>query len=283
MRVCVCVSGFVSTFVTLGCSSGSSSCSDSSLPESPRIWLFVLQQPACGIGYVYTVEWSVCVWERERETYRGEREEMEGKGGATDWKQKRLSSLLSLFSFSHFEVLSSAAEILHKSHTHSCPTCVWPAWKRYSWFDNLFLLLLLLIITTAVKILRYLNSKKGLFFVLLCLFFGFSHFPPSARTFFCLECNYPAVAHVVMRSYCVFFVYFFFNIPPWERSRNQFHLYINWLNTMMYLKPPVIEEQSAHLSVRAAAAGSTRFHHVWPRSGLQNGLKNVNAQTACWL
>lgn len=41
------VCGFVSTFVTLGWSR--SSCSYSSLPESPRIGLFVLQQCACGM------------------------------------------------------------------------------------------------------------------------------------------------------------------------------------------------------------------------------------------
>lgn len=82
-------------FVTLGCSR--SSCSDSSLPGSPRIRLFVLQQSACGIGYT----------PREGE----EKERKKGREGrrATDWKQKRLSSFF--FVLFHFHTLSCAAEI----------------------------------------------------------------------------------------------------------------------------------------------------------------------------
>lgn len=76
---------FVSAFATLGCSSGS--CSESSLPGSPRIRLFVLQQAACGIGYIYTIRDGERVSER-----RTGWEEMEGRGQqiGNKTKQKKL-------------------------------------------------------------------------------------------------------------------------------------------------------------------------------------------------
>lgn len=110
------VSGLFLRFVTLGCSRSSSS--DSRVPGSPRIRLLVLQQSACGIGYIYTIrdrECRVCAcvseWEGERERER-QAEKKEWGGGTTDWKQKRLSPSFFFFIFRLWNV-----ELCSRSHT----------------------------------------------------------------------------------------------------------------------------------------------------------------------
>lgn len=85
---------FVSTFVTLGVLQ-KQQLFRQQLARSPRIRLFVLQQPACGTGYISTVRVWVCGRDRRQ-------------GG---WQQIGKKRSFHIIFFSDFELLCSAAEI----------------------------------------------------------------------------------------------------------------------------------------------------------------------------
>lgn len=85
------------------------------LPGSPRIRLFVLQQAACGIGYIYTIRergerkregGSVCVCVCKRDK--------RGEGAKERQKKEGLLYIFFFFSFSEFEMLPQDSS---KSHT----------------------------------------------------------------------------------------------------------------------------------------------------------------------
>lgn len=146
--------------------------------------------------------------ERRRQTGRG-------KGGQT-------KEALLFFFFFIFYTLKCWSVQQKSSKLHICPTCIWPASKcilnlapEHFNKTKSRCCKLLFISLFPIKIYTWTTKKTS---------------PPSPELLdlhislwaraFCCECNYPAVAHVVMRSY-------WFVIRLGKRNQNQFHFCIN--------------------------------------------------------